>query len=133
MENKEIYNLIGYYFSLPKGHTISHPTMKIEIVPGIRVSRQVLKHITEARMEDQYDLSKIQDIFAKIPDTIRKPDFVIPNWNKTYPRSLVSVRLYFEMNQALIVVHDSRGNIIDIINGFFREKRKYDKLKAKSQ
>jgi len=131
--NKEINKLIAEYFFLEKGCHISYPYMKVCIEDDIFISRKALKHIVEARKDDDYGIARIQDMFLKIPETIHEPDLVIPNWNKKYQRSIISGKLYLEIREALLVIQDTNGEIIDVINAFFRRRDKFEKLRATFQ
>ena len=133
IRENEIAELIEEYFELPKGRQIDHPLKKIFIDMDICISCRALKHIIEARKEDNYDIVRIWDMFIKIPETLHEPDFVMPNWNKKYPQSLISAKFYLELDHALLVIHSPDGKIIDVINAFFRNKIRYESLKAKAR
>jgi len=131
MRKKEIYELIRYYFGLPKGLHILHPDANVRVAANVFLSRRSLKHIVEERKIDGYSLKKIKIMFCRIQKVLKNPELQILNTNQKYVGSFISGRLYQKNFEALLVIHITEQTKQRVINAYYRPNSKFFKMKRK--
>ena len=124
---QKVYSYIDEFLSLKRGDTIKNHTESIRLNEVSTIKRRGLKHIVESRLEDGYSPEKIKLMMTHAPNVVKEPEFRIPNKNKRYPGSEVSVRYFTDEKQALLVIHQG-GEIKDIFNAYYRSKPGYERL-----
>ena len=118
-------NYVIELFSTPPRSKIPNFDEQIMLDDFVRISRKSIKYIIDSRKEDDYSLEKILTMLERAPQVIRNYQMRIPNTNKSYPNSFISVRLYREEKSALMVIHQLNGEINDIYNSYYRKEKEF--------
>jgi hypothetical protein len=132
IKSLQVLDYIQEFFGSNPKQLIDNPDELIYLTNDLAISRKALKHIVHSREFDYYSERKIHTMIKRCIETVNNPEYILPNHNKKYPNSKISIRLY-QNDGALLVVHDNINNIELIINSFYRRVSKFEKMLNKSK
>ena len=123
-----IKKLILEYFDLNTGDTIENHNEYINIRSDIKISRRSIKHIVEQRKVDKYNKLEIISIFENLYLNIdnNNYEFVV---NKKEYSSIIILEKNILNPISLVIVTDSKDNLLEVKTGFYRASGKIKKLK----
>lgn len=88
------------------------------------IDRKCLKYIIDSRREDGYNLKKMNVMFERMIEIMEKPQIDILNTNLIYPTSRISIKIYPEEDEALLVIYEPEKVGKKIFNSYYRSAQK---------
>jgi len=97
-----------------------------------RLTRKQVKHIIEQRKAERRSSDAIKRLLYRALETLREPDFVLPNTNQRHPGSIMWVKFFEKEKMGVVVVMDAESQKRrDVITAFFRDAQGIRRLHKK--